>query len=203
MAFYFVFLTEVIANTIDHGPSGMSGFEGGFLTARCLNATEIAPYGRLSVEIEISESGVNMSQRNFLVSEMNWLEKSLLSIPAIYSCDDGGHGKIVKENHADKSVNIEASALIAKVRKTAWPNNQKELEDNNWIFKQFYEFESPTPNPLAFENRDYVSEQRCRMPMVKLTPNSPETANTSRKLTSHLDSVSNYSENDRGLFFIG
>ena len=49
-----VFKTEVIANTIDHGPSEMSGFEGGFLTARCLNAIEIAPYGRLSMEIEIS-----------------------------------------------------------------------------------------------------------------------------------------------------
>ena len=102
VAFDCVFKTEVIANTIDHGPSEMSGFEGGFLTARCLNAIEIAPYGRLSVEIEISESGVNMSQGNFLVSETNWPKKSLLAVPAIYSCDGGGHGKIVMENHADK-----------------------------------------------------------------------------------------------------
>ena len=55
-----VFKTEVIANTIDHGLNEMSDFEGGFLTARCLNAIEIAPYGTLPVEIEISESGVNM-----------------------------------------------------------------------------------------------------------------------------------------------
>ena len=45
------------------------------------------------MEIEISESGVYMSQGNFLVSEMNWPKKSLLAIPEIYSCDGGGHGK--------------------------------------------------------------------------------------------------------------
>ena len=71
VAFDSVFKTEVIANAIDHGPGEMSGFEGGFLIARCLNEIEIAPHGRLFVEIEISESGVNMSQGNFLVSEMN------------------------------------------------------------------------------------------------------------------------------------
>ena len=178
VAFDCVFKTEVIANTIDHGPSEMSGFERRFLTARCLNAIEIAPYGRLSVEIEISESGVNMSQGNFLVSETNWPKKSLLAVPAIYSCDGGGHGKIVMENHADTSVYIEAGALIAKVNKTAWPKNREELEDTNWLFEKFYEFESPTPNRLAYENRDYVSEERRRTPMVKLMPNSPETENT-------------------------
>ena len=57
VTFDCVFKTEVIANSIDHGPSEMSGFQGGFLTARCLNAIETAPYGRLSVEIEVSESG--------------------------------------------------------------------------------------------------------------------------------------------------
>ena len=123
VAFDCVFKTEVIASTIDHGPSEMSGFEGGFLTARCLNAIEIAPYGRPSVEIEISESGVNMSQGNFLVSEMNWPKKSLLAIPAIYSCDGRGHGKIVIENHAETCVKIDAGALIAKVMKIAWPKN--------------------------------------------------------------------------------
>ena len=178
VAFDCVFKTEVIANTIGHGPSEMSGFEGGFLTARCLNAIEIEPYGRLSVEIEISESGVNISQGNFLVLEMNWPKKSLLAIPAIYSCDGWGHGKIVIENHAETCVKIEAGALIAKVRKTAWPKKQEELEDIHWLFEQIYEFESPTPNPLAYENRDYASEQRRRMPMVKLMPNSPETENS-------------------------
>ena len=177
VAFDCVFKTEEIANNIDHGPSEMSGFEGGFLTARCLNAIEIAPYGRLSVEIEISESGVNLSQGNFLVSETNWPKKSLLAIPEIYSCDGGGHGKIVIENHAETRVKIEAGALIAKVRKTAWPKNREELEDTNWLFEQFYEIESTTPNRFAFENRDYVSEQRRRMPMVQLMPNSPETEN--------------------------
>ena len=177
VAFDYVFKTEVIANTIDHGPSEMSGFEGGFLTARCLNAIEIAPYGRLSSEIEISESGVNMSQGNFLVSEMSWPKKSVLAIPEIYSCDGDGHGKIVLENHAETRVKIEAGALIAKVRKTAWPKNREELEDTNLLFEQLYEFESPTPNRFAYENRDYVSEQRRRMSMVKLMPNSPETEN--------------------------
>ena len=47
------------------------------------------------------------------------------------------------KNHAEKSVKIEAGALIAKVRKTAWPKNREELEDNNWLFEQFYELESP------------------------------------------------------------
>ena len=178
VAFDCVFKTEMIANTIDHGPSEMSGFEGGFLTARCLNAIEIAPYGRLSVEIEISESGVNMSQGIFLVSETNWPKKSLLAVPAIYSCDGGGHGKIVMENHADTSVYIEAGALIAKVNKTAWPKNREELEDTNWLFEKFYEFETPTPNRLAYENRGYVSEERRRTPILKLMPNSPETENT-------------------------
>ena len=46
---------------IDHGASKMSGIEGVILTAGCLKAIEIAPYGRLSVEIEITESGLNMS----------------------------------------------------------------------------------------------------------------------------------------------
>ena len=127
------------------------------------------------MEIEISESWVNMSQGNLLVSEMNWPKKSLLAIPEIYSCDGGGHGKIVIENHTETRVKIEAGALIAKVRKTAWPNNREELEDTNWLFEQFYEFESPTPNRFAYENRDYVSEQRRRIPMVKLMPNLPET----------------------------
>ena len=54
VAFDCVFKAKKIANTIDHGPSEMRGFEGGFLTAWCLNAIELAPYGRLSVEIEIS-----------------------------------------------------------------------------------------------------------------------------------------------------
>ena len=175
VAFDCVFKTEVIANTIDHGPSEMSGFEGGFLTARCLNAIEIAPYGRLSVETEISESGVNMPQGNFLVSEMYRPKKSFLVIPEINSCDGGGHSKIVIENHAETRVKIKAGALIAKVRKTAWPKNREELEDTNWLIEQFYEFESPTPNRFAYENRDYVSDQRCRMPMVKLMPNLPET----------------------------
>ena len=118
-----LFKTDVIANTI---LSEMSGFEVGFLTARCLNAIKLAPYGRLSVEIGISKCGVNLSQGNFLVSEMKWPKKSLLAIPAIYSCDGrGGHVKIIMENHADKSVNIKAGALIAKVRKTAWPKNKE------------------------------------------------------------------------------
>ena len=72
---------------------------------------------------------------------------------------------------------IEAGALIAKVRKTAWPNNREELEDINWLFEQFYELESPTHPQLAYENSDYVSEQRRRMPMVKLMPYLPETEN--------------------------
>ena len=76
------------------------------------------------------------------------------------------------------SVYIEAGALIAKVNKTAWPKNREELEDTNWLLEKFYEFESPTPNRLAYENRDYVSEERRRAPMVKLMPNSPETENT-------------------------
>ena len=129
VAFGCVIKTEVIANTIDHGPSEMSGFEGGFLTARCLNAIEIASYGRLSVAIEISESGVNMSQGNFLVSKMNWPKKSLLAIPEIYSCDGGGHGKIVIENHTETRVKIEAGAVIDKIRKTAWRKNREELKD--------------------------------------------------------------------------
>ena len=70
VAYDSVFKTELITNTIDHGPNEMKGFEGGFLTARCLNAIEIAPYGRLSLETEISVSGVNMSRGKFLVSEM-------------------------------------------------------------------------------------------------------------------------------------
>ena len=45
VAYDSVFKTELITNTIDHGPKEMKGFEGGFLTARCLNAIEIAPYG--------------------------------------------------------------------------------------------------------------------------------------------------------------
>ena len=109
VAFDCVFKTKVIANTFDHWPSEMSGFEGGFLTARCLNAIELAPYGRLSVEIEISESGVNMSQGNFLVSEMIWLNKSFLAIPATYSCD----GEIVMKNHAATSANIEKLLQLA------------------------------------------------------------------------------------------
>ena len=76
---------------------------------------------------------------------MNWPKKSLLAIPEIYSCDGGGHGKTFIENHAETRVKIEAGALIAKVRKTAWPKNREELEDTNWLFEQFYEFESPTP----------------------------------------------------------
>ena len=76
VAFDCVFKTKVIATTIDHGPGEMRGFGGGFLTARCPNAINIAPYGRLSVKIEIMERGVNMSQGNFLVSEMNWPKKS-------------------------------------------------------------------------------------------------------------------------------
>ena len=128
--------------------------------------------------IEISESGVNMSQGNFLVSETNWPKKSLLAVPAIYSCDGGGHGKIVMENHADTIVYIEVGALIAKVNKTAWSKNREELEDTNWLFEKFYEFENPTPNRLAYENRDYVSEERRKPPMVKLMPNSPEKENT-------------------------
>ena len=36
---------------------------------------------------------------------------------------------------------------------------------------------------------------------MKLTPNSLETENT--LVETHLDSVSNYSENDQGQFFIG
>ena len=168
VTFDFVFKTEVIANTIDHGPSEMIGSEGGFLTFECLNAIEIAPCGRLSVEIEISESGVNMSQGNFLVSEMNWPKKSLLAIHAIYSYDGGGHCKIVIENHAETSVKNEA--LIAKVRNTAWPKNREKLKDNNWLFEQFYELENPTFNRLAYDDRDYVFEQRRIMPMVKLMP---------------------------------
>ena len=70
---------------------------------------------------------------------MNWPKQSLLAVPAIYSFDVGDHGKIVMENHADTSVNIEAGALMAKVRKTAWPRNREELEDTNWLFEQFYE----------------------------------------------------------------
>ena len=62
VAFDYVFKTEVIANIINHGTNEMSGFEGGFLTARCLNAIEITPNRRLSVEIEISESGKNMQE---------------------------------------------------------------------------------------------------------------------------------------------
>ena len=65
VAFDCVFKTDAIAKTIDHGPSEMSVFEGNFLTSRCLNAIETPPYGRLSVEIEISESGVNMSRETF------------------------------------------------------------------------------------------------------------------------------------------
>ena len=53
VTFDCVFKTEVIANNIDHGPRGMSGFEGGLLKARCLIAKEVEPYGRLSVEIEV------------------------------------------------------------------------------------------------------------------------------------------------------
>ena len=110
VAFDCVFKTELIDNTIDHGPSEMSGFEGGFLTARCLNAIEIAPYRRLSVEIEISENVVNAYQGSFLVLEMNRPKKSLLPIPAMYSCDGGGHGKIVMEKHSDTSINIKAGS---------------------------------------------------------------------------------------------
>ena len=81
-----VFKTEAIANTIDHGSGEMSGFDGGFWKARRLNAKEIEPYGILSVEIEISENRVNMSQKYFLVSKC-WPKKSLMAIPAICSCD--------------------------------------------------------------------------------------------------------------------
>ena len=80
---------------------------------------------------------------------MNWPKKSLLAIPALYSCDGGGHGKIVIENNAETCVKIEAGALIAKVRKTAWPKKQEELEDIHWLFERIYEFESPTPNPVS------------------------------------------------------
>ena len=45
------------------------------------------------MEIEISESGVNMYLGKFLVSEMNWPKKSLLAIPAICSCDGGAMAK--------------------------------------------------------------------------------------------------------------
>ena len=56
---------SMIGNNFGRGPSEMSGFEGGFLTARCINAIEIAPYGRLTVEIEISESGGKEVSRIF------------------------------------------------------------------------------------------------------------------------------------------
>ena len=69
-------------------------------------------------------------------------------------------------------------ALIAKVRKTAWPRTQEELENINWLFEQLDEFESPTLNRLAHKNRDDVSEQLRQMPLVKLMSNSPETENT-------------------------
>ena len=85
VAFDCVFKTEVIANTIDHESSEMCVFDGKIMTARCLNAIEIPPpYGTLSVEIEISESGVNKSRGNFLVSKTNWPKKSLLAISAIF-----------------------------------------------------------------------------------------------------------------------
>ena len=174
LVFDCVFKTEAIANTIDHGPGEMSSFDGGFRTTRCQNAKDIEPYGRLSVEIEISESRVNMSRGHFLVSEKDWPKKSLMAIPAIYLCD-GGHGELLLENHAKTSVKIKSGALIAKVRKTAWPKNREEVEDTIWPLEQFYEFENPTPNRLAYENHDDVSEQRSRMPMVKLMPNSPDT----------------------------
>ena len=118
-----------------------------------------------------------MSQGNFLFTEMNWPKKSLLAIPAIYSCYGGGQGKTVIENHAERCLKIEEGVLIAKVRKTAWPKNREELEDTNWLFEQFYQIEGHTPNRLAYENRDYFFEHRRRMPMVKLRPNSPETEN--------------------------
>ena len=45
---------------------------------------------------------------------MKWLKKSLLAIPVIYSCDVKEQVKTVIENHAEKSVKIEAVALITK-----------------------------------------------------------------------------------------
>ena len=58
-----------------------------------------------------------MSEENFLVLKMSWPKSSLVAVPANHSCVGGGHGKIVMENHAGTSVNIEAGVLIAKVRK--------------------------------------------------------------------------------------
>ena len=71
----------------------MRGFEGGFLTARSLKAIEMAPRWRLSVQIEILESWVNMSQENFLLSEMNWPKKSILTVPAIFRVMAGAMAK--------------------------------------------------------------------------------------------------------------
>ena len=110
---------------------------------------------------------------------MKWPKKSLLAITVIYSCDGGGHGKIVMENHAVTSAKTEGGALLAKVRKTSRPKNREELEDTNGgLFERFYEIESPIPNRLAYENHAEVSEQGCRMSMTKLMPNFPETENT-------------------------
>ena len=54
------------------------------------------------------------------------------------------------------------------------------------LLEHFYDFESPTPNRLAYGNSDYVPEQRRRMPMVKLMPNMPETENTLLKTDNAL-----------------